>query len=278
MKESKAIVRLLRLPFLTVTMDAVFLGTAFAWWYSGQFNLLFFILALLGACFFNIATNTANDYFDFKSGIDAANVSGMTPFSGGSRLVLDGFVKPGKALAISVIFAVLGSAIGLYLNFSVRGNIILGIGVVALFFVYGYNGVPIRLVDKGLGELVLLLTFGPMVVLGAYYVQVESFTSFWPLIVCIPSGIMTTLVLLINEFADKEADASVGRKTWVIFFGYKKCLFIYLFLALVCYAIVVVGILFGGWPLWSLLVMITLLPVFTSVSENLLISPGRTPC
>ena len=258
MKESKAIMQLLRLPFLAVTLGAVFLGTAFAWWHSGQFNLLFFVLALLGACFFHIATNVANDYFDFKSGNDAANVSGMTPFSGGSRMILEGFVKPGKALAVSVIFALLGSAIGLYLNFSVKGNVILYIGVAALFFVYSYNGFPVRLVEKGLGEVGIFLAWGPLMVLGAYYVQAETFTSLWPLIASVLSGIMTTLVLLINEFADKEADSSVGRKTWVILFGFKKCLYIYLFLALVCYALVIVGILFGGWPIWSLMVMVTL--------------------
>jgi 1,4-dihydroxy-2-naphthoate octaprenyltransferase len=272
MKKSKAITMLLRLPFLTVTIGAVLLGSAFATWSTGRFHPFYFFLTLLGACFFHIATNVANDYFDFKSGADAANISGTVPFSGGSRMLLEGFVSPNEALIVSLSFAVAGSAIGLHLNFVSEGNVILIIGILALFFVYSYNGFPFKLVNKGLGEIAIFLAWGPLIVLGSYYVQAGSFQSYWPLVVSVPSGIMTTLVLLINEFADRDADRSVGRKTWVIMFGFTKSLHIYLFLALSCYTIVGLGILFGGWPLWSLLVMITLpfsFMAFKAAKKNL---------
>jgi len=258
MNKGKSITILLRLPFLTVTVGAVLLGTAFASWDAGQFNALHFILALIGSCFFHIATNVANDYFDFKSGADAVNVSGTTPFSGGSRMILEGFVPPNQALLVSIIFASLGSALGLYLNIATKGNVVLIIGVLAVIFIYGYNGIPLKLVNKGLGEIAIFIAWGPLIVLGSYYVQAESFPSFWPLIVSIPSGLMTTLVLLINEFADRDADASVGRRTWVILLGFKKSLRLYLALSLLCYATVIIGILFGNWPLLSLLVFITI--------------------
>ncbi len=258
MKKSKAILLLLRLPFLTVTLGAVFLGTAFAWWDAHSFSMLRFLLALFGSCFFHIACNVANDYFDFKSGNDALNKNGLVPFSGGSRMILDGFVRPREALTVSVSFAILGSAIGLYLNAVSEGNIILIIGVAALFFIYQYNGYPLRLVNKGLGEIAIFCAWGPLIVLGSYYTQTQSISSFWPLIVSVPSGILTTLVLLINEFADKEADEASGRKTWVILFGLRGGLFIYLFLALICFVVVVLGVVLNGWPLWSFLVFLTL--------------------
>jgi len=266
MKKSKAVFFLLRIPFLTVTLGAVFLGTALAWWQEKEFDPGFFVLALLGASFLHIACNVANDYFDFKSGNDAANRSGLVPFSGGSRMILDGFVAPREALIISFVFAFLGSAIGLYLNASMKGNVIFFIGLAALLFVYGYNGFPLRLVDKGLGELAIFLAWGPLMVLGAYYVQAESL-SIWPLIASFTSGFMTTLVLLINEFADRDADLSSGRKTWVILFGYKNSLIIYLFLAVMCYVIVLLGVLLGGWPMWSLLVFVTLPLPFKAFKE-----------
>ena len=280
MKKSKAILLLLRLPFMTVSAGAVFLGTAFAWWGTGQFNLLHFILVFLGACFLHISCNVANDYFDFRSGNDASNKNALIPFSGGSRMVLDGFVKPKEALAVSFIFAVLGSAIGLYLNAVSEGNVILYIGLAAVFFVFSYNGFPARLVNKGLGEIAIFLAWGPLMVLGSYYVQAETLSLVWPLIVAVPSGILTTLVLLINEFADKEADYMTGRKTWVILFGFKKSMLIYLFLAMICYLVVLAGIFFGGWPLWSLMVMITLplpLLVYKIGSANFDNWPGFFP-
>jgi len=258
MKKSKAILLLLRLPFLVVTAGAVFIGTAFACWESGQFNIVLFLLTFVGACFLHISCNVANDYFDFKSGNDALNRNALVPFSGGSRMVLDGFVKPKEALAVSMLFAFLGAAIGLYLNSVLKGNIILFIGLAALFFVFSYNGFPARLVNKGVGEIAIFLAWGPLMVLGAYYVQAESISSPWALIVAFPSGILTTLVLLINEFADKEADFLTRRKTWVILFGFKKSLLIYLFMALSCYLLVLSGVLLGGWPIWSLLAIVTL--------------------
>jgi 1,4-dihydroxy-2-naphthoate octaprenyltransferase len=264
MKKSKAVLLLLRLPFLTVTIGAVFVGTAFAKWHQGIFDAPRFLLALIGSCFFHIACNVANDYFDFKSGGDALNKNAITPFSGGSRMVLDGFVKPKEGLVASFIFAALGSAIGLYLNAVSTGNFILIVGAAALFLIYGYNGFPLRLVDKGLGEIAIYLAWGPLIVCGAYYVQAQNISSFWPWIVAIPSGVMTTLVLLINEFADKEADEASGRKTWVILFGYKASLWFYLILALCCYAVVALGVVFADWPLLSLLVFITLpLPILS---------------
>jgi 1,4-dihydroxy-2-naphthoate octaprenyltransferase len=272
MRKSKAILLLLRLPFLVVSIGAVFVGTAFAWWNARQFDLGIFLLTLIGASFLHLACNVANDYFDYKSGTDAANVYAIAPFSGGSRMVLDGFVKPREALTISIIFAVLGSAIGLYLNAISAGNVILFIGVAALLLVFGYNGPPLKLVNLGIGEIGIFLAWGPLMVLGAYYVQVQSFSSFWPLIAALPPGILTTLVLVINEFADAEADRSVGRKTWVILFGFRNTLYIYFALALGCYVVILAGVLFGGWPLWSLLVMVTLplaFMAFTVAMKNI---------
>lgn len=259
MSQGKAIVMLLRLPFLTVTLGAVLLGTAYAFLETGTFHVLHFVFALLGACFFHIATNVANDYFDYRSGNDAANVSGTSPFSGGSRIVLEGKVSARKALAVSLIFAALGSALGLYLNFATPGNWVLLIGAAGLILVYSYNGFPLRLVNLGLGEIAIFLAWGPLMVTGAYYVQAQSFTSWWPVIVSIPSGILTTLVLLINEFADEEADTSTGRRTWVILFGPRAALRIYLILAYLCFAVVVAGVWLERFPLWSLLIGLTLL-------------------
>jgi len=249
---------------MTVTIGAILLGSFFAYHETGSFNILHFVLALLGSCFFHIATNVANDYYDYKSGNDAANISATSPFSGGSRMILDGHVKPGQALAVSLIFAALGSCMGLYLNHVTEGNVVLVLGVLGLFFVYGYNGLPLQLVNKGLGEIAIFLAWGPLMVLGAYYVQANSFLSLWPFIVAIPSGILTTLVLLINEFADKEADASTHRKTWVIMFGENTALFIYLILAYLCYVVVAAGVLLDRLPVWSLLVGITIvMPIQT---------------
>jgi len=88
MKKTKAVVLLMRLPFLTVTLGGVALGTGFARWETGAWDPLIAALAFLGAAFIHAATNVVNDYYDYKAGTDAANRSGTSPFSGGSGMVL----------------------------------------------------------------------------------------------------------------------------------------------------------------------------------------------
>ncbi|MCP2521108.1 prenyltransferase, partial [SCandidatus Aminicenantes bacterium Aminicenantia_JdfR_composite] len=256
MSKGKAIFLLLRVPFLTVTIASIFLGATFALFETKHFNIGLFFLTLIGASFLHLACNVANDYFDYKSGNDILNKSETQPFSGGSRMILDGFVKPNEALVISFILAILGSGIGLYLNYITKGNVILLVGIIGLLLVYGYNSPPLNLVYKGLGELGIFLAWGPLMVIGSYYVQAQKLSP-WVLIVSIPPGILTTLVLLINEFADEEADRGVGRKTFVIIFGRKKALNIYFSLLSLCYLIVIIGVISKAFPILSLIVFLT---------------------
>jgi len=51
MNKAKTIFLLVGLLFLIVSLRAVFLGTALAWWETNNFNLGLFLLALGGACF-----------------------------------------------------------------------------------------------------------------------------------------------------------------------------------------------------------------------------------
>ncbi len=257
MKKSKAIGLLLRAPFLTVTLGGVAVGAAYAKWETGHFDLARFLLALFGAACLHIATNVANDFFDYRSGTDAANLSGTSPFSGGSGMILGGFIKPREALWTSLVFSALGSASGLYLDAISRGHVILLIGAGGIFLVYNYNGWPFRLVNYGLGEVAIFLAWGPLVVFGSYYVQTQKIGSPWILGPCFISGVLTTLVLLINEFADREADRSAGRRTIAVVFGYEGGLKVYLVLALSCYAVLGLGVAVAGWPVLSLAVLPT---------------------
>ena len=82
MKNFKFLLDPMRLPFLILTPACVVLGLATAIWTSGQINWFHFVLVLIGALSAHISVNTFNEYFDFKSGLDANTK--RTPFSGGS--------------------------------------------------------------------------------------------------------------------------------------------------------------------------------------------------
>jgi 1,4-dihydroxy-2-naphthoate polyprenyltransferase len=82
-------------------------------------------------------------------------------------------------------------------------------GVVLSLF---YTAPPLRFVHRGLGEIVVALGFGPIMVLGAYFVQAQEY-ALEPLLASIPVGILIALVLYVNEVPDRPADAAAGKRT-----------------------------------------------------------------
>ena len=201
--------RTTRLPFLTATLVPVLLGLAVASWTNG-FNWWLALLTVVGAACIHLALNVANDVFDTASGADEANVN-PTQFSGGSRVVLYGLVSLRTIALLSLGFYAAGIAIGVGLA-AARGWGLLWLGVAGVLLSVFYTAPPFRLVHRGLGEIVVALGFGPIMTLGAYYVQAQQY-DLEPFLVSIPVGILIALVLYVNEVPDRPADAAAGKRT-----------------------------------------------------------------
>ena len=199
-----------RLPFLTATFIPILLGIVIAA-HDGFFDWGFAIVTMLAGAAIHIGLNVANDAFDALSGADDANVN-PTQYSGGSRVIQYGLVSLPAMVVISVVAYTIGIALGLYLVVS-RGSLeLLVIGLVGLLISVFYTAPPVRLVHRGLGEVATGIGFGPVMVLGAYVVQVQQF-AWEPLLASIPVGIFISLVLYVNEIPDRSGDASVGKRT-----------------------------------------------------------------
>src|SRR5260370_38180106 len=176
--------RTMRVPFLQATFVPVVLGGVIAFQVAHVFNPGTFLLTLLGASLIQIATNMLNDYFDFKSGNDL-QVKHQNPFAGGGRILTAGLVKPTTHILVATTCLVLGSLIGLYFIFSLSLPYRVILGLVGVISTYAYVGPPFRLAYRGVGELIVGLNFGPVMTLGAYYVQAHSF-AVAPLLASIP--------------------------------------------------------------------------------------------
>lgn len=249
-------VRALRVPFFSGTLIPVIFGTAFAYYWTGLFNAGRFCLVLIGTLFVQAGLNLANDYFDYLSGNDA--LAKPTPFSGGSRVIQDGLVKPTSILLMSVICLLGVSLIGLYLNHILHGNMILIIGVTGVVLAYFYSAPPLRIgYRSGLAELSCLLGCGPVLILGSYYVQTEVF-SLPVLYASLPMGILIALILFINEFADYNADRRVHKNTLVVICGTQKATIIFVVLMILVYLITMMLILTRIFPVGTLIVFVTL--------------------
>jgi 1,4-dihydroxy-2-naphthoate octaprenyltransferase len=236
----------MRAPFFTATLVPVLLGTAIVWARTGTFNVGLFLLTLIGAVALQAGTNMTNDYFDHVSQCDDRNTEFVNPFTGGSRVIQLGIVKPETMLWQGIAFFVLGGLIGLYLTW-VAGPWVLVLGVVGVFSGYFYTAPPFRLVATGWGELLVGLNFGALEVLGTYYVQTGQL-AWEPVLAAVPVSVLIALVLYINEFPDYKADALAEKRHLVVRWGRKKAALVYGILLAATYVSIVVGIALGVSP------------------------------
>lgn len=218
-------IKAFRVPFFTATVIPVALGSITAWRDANVFSWPRFFLTMIGAVLIHAGTNTANDYFDHLSGADEANPN-PTPFSGGSRVIQEGLIPAKKILFVSLSCFAIGSMIGLYLNYLCGKNVILILGAIGVFLGIFYTARPLRIGYGSFGELVVGIGFGPLMVMGAYYVQAQDL-PFKTFLISIPIGILIALVLYINEFPDYDGDKAADKRTLVVILGKKRAVILY---------------------------------------------------
>ena len=238
--------RAMRVPFLQATIVPVVLGAVIAWQVTGLFRWNLFLLTLLGASLIHISTNMLNDYFDYKSGNDLM-VKHQNPFAGGGRILTAGLVTPSTHLAVSLTSLILGCFIGFYLILAQGLTMLFWLGLIGVISSYFYVGPPLRLAYRGIGEIIVGVNFGPIMTLGAYYVQTGSWTNLTePFLASLPIGLLIAAVLWINEFPDMDADRAVGKKTLVLRLGYLRSVSVFIALLALSYLLVITYALLRG--------------------------------
>jgi 1,4-dihydroxy-2-naphthoate octaprenyltransferase len=212
--------------------------------FRGGFAPLPALAALLGALLIQIATNLANDYFDFVKGADTEERVGPT------RVTQAGLVSP-QAVR-NAMLATLAAAflVGVYLVW-VGGWPIALIGAVSLVCAVAYTGGPFPLAYHGLGDLFVFVFFGLIAVAGTVYVQIGSFPAeAW--LAGAGIGAMSTAILVVNNLRDIGTDAKAGKRTMAVRLGVAGTRAEYLALWLLAAAVPAIGIAAYGWPLWTL--------------------------
>ncbi len=237
-----------RAPFLTATLVPILIAAAWvAATSSIAFNWLAFALALAGGCALHVAANTFNDYFDWKSGADKANNEYFQMFSGGSRAIEMGLISEKGMLRLGVISSVFALATGVALT-AMQGWGILAFGVAGLFSAYFYTAPPLRLVArKGMGELLIGLNFGPLMVAGTVYALTGQVAPI-DFVVGLPIGLLTTAILWVNQFPDAPSDEKTGKNHLVVVLGKDRARYGYALLLATAFAIPVVAAAVGAFP------------------------------
>lgn len=225
----KSILLASRPKTLPAAIVPVWAGCALSWKLTGNFNLWLAICTLGGAIAIQIATNFFNDAIDSKKGADTAKRLGP------QRVTASGLMSPRTVLLWGTIFLVIAAIFGAFLIHE-RGWPILAIGIPSLFLAYGYTGGPFPLAYRGLGELFVILFFGFIAVTGTVFVQ----TGAWPneaLLLGGQIGLLSAVLISINNLRDREEDESTGKRTLAVRAGPKfAALFIWMEIKLAAFA------------------------------------------
>ena len=188
----------------------VIMGTAMAF-HDGFVFLPAALAALIGALLIQIGTNLANDYFDYLKGADNKKRLGPT------RATQGGLVSPDAMKWAFILTFTLAFVIGLFLIFR-GGWPILFIGLASILFGILYTGGPYPLGYNGLGDIFVLIFFGPVAVGGTYYVQALEINHV-VLLAGLAPVLISTAILTVNNLRDINTDANAGKRTLAVRFG-----------------------------------------------------------
>ena len=195
---------------LWAAVAPVLIGTAMAYG-DGLAHWLSAAVALLLSLFIQIGTNFANDYFDFMHGADTSERQGPM------RLTQAGLILPQqmkKAFILIFMFTFIG---GMYLVWR-GGWPILLVGLLSILFGILYTGGPFPLGYKGMGDVLVLIFFGPVAVGGTYYVQALQINGI-VLLAGLSPGMIATSILVANNLRDIATDRKAGKRTLAVRFG-----------------------------------------------------------
>ncbi len=187
-----------------------------------SFNWATFALTVIGCMTVHASCNMISDYFDYKTGLDTAN-------NFGAMNILIRKLLTERQLIRASIVAMIGALL-------IGGVLVWLVGPAILWFVlFGalsavfYGAPPLNLKYVGLGDIQVILSFGTIMTLGAYYVQAHQFMDFswsspevWKVVLySLPSGLLIDAILHANNHRDLHSDKAHGIKTMANMLGEK---------------------------------------------------------
>lgn len=241
--------RALRPKTLSAAAAPVVVGTAVAWDHE-VLRVLPAVAALAGALLIQIGTNFANDYFDYVQGADTETRVGP------ARAIPSGLVTAREMVWATLLTFAAAMLVGVYLV-TVGGWPIVWIGLASIASGVAYTaGGPRALGYLGLGDLFAFAFFGPVAVVGTYYVQALRWApeALWA---SVPVGALTVAILVVNNHRDADTDVTAGKRTLAVRFGRGFTRAEYVVLLALAYATPVVQLVAGQEDTWVLLPWIT---------------------
>lgn len=255
-KQVKIWLECARLRTLPVSVSGVVMATALAV-STGDFSWRPALLCLLFAVLAQVVSNMANEYFDWRGGIDKPGRVGPR------RGVTEGDIAPGTLLRVTLVLLALAGIVGCCL-IPYGGWWLLPAGLVIATAAIAYSAGPYPLSSHGLGEAAVFVFFGLVPVNLTYYVQAGRWDGL-VLLASMTVGLQAVNVLLVNNYRDVEDDRAAGKRTSVVICGRRPAAAAYLINGYVSVALLspvwvlaAIGARFSPWLLLVPLLYLTL--------------------
>ncbi len=239
-----------RAPFLVVSFIPCLLGGAMAY-ASGSFDWMIFITVTVGIVMAHSAADFIDDYFDYKTG----NLGNKEKQFHDSPLI-DQKVTMGQVMFAFLLCLGIALACGIYLLLTV-GTPVIVMTLIGTFIVLFYTSPPLKLNYRGLGETMLFVAFGPLIVFGVFYVLTGNM-QWEPLIAGIPLGIFTMNVGLVSNTFDYLDDIESNKKAIPVRFGQANAVKLLRIVSYFAYIVIIAGVVFKMFPFWTLIALIPL--------------------
>lgn len=256
--------RALRLYFVIPSILPALLGGVIAWAQGYPLHVLHFVLVVFGVTVNHFALNLVDDVLDYRHAVDLKKGDEKNFFAGGSGVLPEGLLKDTDMLKAAALFFTTTAAIGAYLTYS-QGWPVLALGLFGMASSIFYTTPPIRYGYRGFGELGLLVNFGPIIVMGSYYVQAQTF-ALEPFIASLVPGLLMWSMIIINEIPDYETDVRGGKWNLVARFGIKAGVVLYGIGLMLAYGVLITAAWVRALSPFILLGLISLPFAFKSLS------------
>lgn len=218
-----------RIPFLSVMIAPYILGALLASRFLAVFSWPVFLIGLLGSSLVQLIAHYSGEIYDLAE--DRLSVTlEKNFFSGGSEVLVKNLIGPKKVKNLIRAAFVLSMITGLILQFYFKtGKWTLLLGASGIICAYFYSKPPLRLVSRGIGEILIAYAFGWLSVNAGFYLQASRFNSLATL-VCFPIAYSVANIILINEYPDYPADKQCSKKNILVRIGKEKGAVLYAWL------------------------------------------------
>ncbi|MCH2531436.1 MAG: 1,4-dihydroxy-2-naphthoate octaprenyltransferase [Dehalococcoidia bacterium] len=217
-------------PFsLSASIAPILVGTSLATTVT-TINLPLFFLCITGSIAIQIGTNLTDEYADHRS------TGGSDKFLAPHKVIQRGLLSERNVLNGMIVVFTYGIITGLIITYY-AGFPILLIGLVSVLVAYLYAGGPKPLGHIGLGEIIVFIFMGPVMVMSAYFVQVQSI-SVHSFLVSIPVGCIVTAILHCNNMRDVDEDSKAGKISIAILLGSNFSKFVYSMFIVTAYLVI----------------------------------------